>query len=372
MSQTRSILDAISPAALLVDGDLTVTLADRDFLEATGFNEQDVVGATLAFIFPLERPGNPAFLTQVDEAIAAGEVRALHGLSLVARTGNPVGSELRIVPIAGTPEDEGTSGALIEFSNRAELPTDEKKHWQARKMASLARLAGGVAHDFNNLLMVIMTSAEFAKDEIPDGSPATEDLTDVIAAGDRASSLTRQLLAFSRPQAQNPLVVDLNSLLQDCAAEIRKELGESIELCLKPEADTPLMKADVLQIRDMLSILADNACEAMPDGGKLTLTTADAAVEALAEEELVAGLTPEGDTYVALSVADTGVGMTPEVQANLFEPFFTTRQKGKGPGLGLATVYGILKQHRAGVVVDSAPGTGTTLTFLFPQATGEQ
>lgn len=373
MSQSKRILDAMSSAALVVDGNQIVQLTNKTFLETTDFEEQDALGAKLVSLFPLERPGNAALLTRVDEAVARQEERRLHGGSLVPSTGKPVGDDVRICPLAPEPDSNTPGGALIEFNSSAELTPDEHKHWQTRKMASLARLAGGVAHDFNNLLMVIITSTEFAKDELPADSPAAEDLTDILAAADRAADLTRQLLAFSRPQAQNPLVIDLNAFLQDCEEKIREKLlGDNIQLSLRPGADTPLIKADMRQVRDMLSILAGNACEAMPNGGKLTLATSDACAETLPSEKLAAGLVPEGDTYVALSVTDTGVGMPPEVRASLFEPFFTTKQKGKGPGLGLATVYGILKQHRAGVLVDSAPGTGTTLTFLFPQATEEQ
>ncbi|HET9134512.1 MAG TPA: PAS domain S-box protein [Gemmatimonadales bacterium] len=234
---------------------------------------------------------------------------------------------------------------------------------RSERMESVGRLAGGVAHDFNNLLTVINTTADLAQRELPPASPVQEDLTAIRAAGSRAAELTRQLLAFSRQQVLRRDVVALNDLITGFTGMLRRVIGENITIATELDPGLPAVYADRGQIEQVLMNLAVNARDAMPDGGALTIRTESTVItqEALHRME---GVAP--GTYAVLTVRDTGVGMDRKTQAMIFEPFFTTKPAGQGTGLGLATVYGVVKQSGGGIWVDSEPGHGTTFRILLP------
>jgi CheY-like chemotaxis protein len=224
-------------------------------------------------------------------------------------------------------------------------------------------LAGGIAHDFNNLLTVMNTSSQLALLELRDGDPLREKFEAIQKAGDRAANLTRQLLAFSRRQAVEMKVLDLNALIQDLEKMLLRVIGEDVELTLGLGKDLPRVKADPGQVEQAILNLVVNARDAMPSGGKLTIVTASRSVDQ-------GGIIPPGGlpsgTQVMLAVRDTGMGITPEVKERIFEPFFTTKEKGKGTGLGLSTVYGIVKQSNGYIEIDSKPGHGTTFRIYLP------
>ncbi|MFH0789746.1 MAG: PAS domain S-box protein [Pseudomonadota bacterium] len=254
----------------------------------------------------------------------------------------------------------------ITERKRAEEERDklQEQLFQAQKMESVGRLAGGVAHDFNNLLTAIIGNAEMAlMDEDKEGAKA-EVLGEIIKAGERAAGLTRQLLAFSRKQVIQPEVADLNEVVSEMAKILRRLIGEDIELTTILAPDPGRVEVDVGQIEQVIMNLAVNARDSMPGGGKLTIETADVELD----EEYAAGrVAVRSGPYVLLSVSDNGIGMTSEVQEQIFEPFFTTKEKGRGTGLGLATVYGIVKQSRGNIWVYSEPGQGTTFKIYLPR-----
>jgi len=240
---------------------------------------------------------------------------------------------------------------------------------QAQKMEAVGRLAGGVAHDFNNRLTAITGYGELCIRRLPEGDPLRRHMEEILKAADRATTLTRQLLAFSRKQVLETILLDLNELLTNIHDMLHRVIGEDVNLVILLEP-TPLwpIKADPGQIEQVLLNLAVNARDAMPLGGQLTIRTANRTVDETFARQHV-GMTP-GD-YVQLSVADTGSGMTDEVKSHLFEPFFTTKEGGKGTGLGLATSYGIVKQSNGQIVVASKPDAGTTFDIYLPRAGGE-
>ncbi|HEX9734313.1 MAG TPA: ATP-binding protein [Thermoanaerobaculia bacterium] len=233
----------------------------------------------------------------------------------------------------------------------------------AQKMESIGRLAGGVAHDFNNYLTVIVGSAELAMSQLSPESPLQRLLENVRKATTQASNLTRQLLAFARQQIIAPRVIDPNRLLVDMEKMLRSLVGEPVELAVIPLADVWPIRADPNQMSHVLMNLAVNARDAMPEGGKLTIETRNVAVDDADETPEIAG-----GEYVLIKVTDTGAGMTAAALQHLFEPFFTTKELGKGTGLGLATCYGIVKQSGGHILVDSAPGRGTTFRIFFERS----
>ncbi|MCC6738821.1 MAG: response regulator [Planctomycetia bacterium] len=247
---------------------------------------------------------------------------------------------------------------------RDKLRAMEEQMRQTTKMEAIGRLAGGVAHDFNNLLTAIVGYAELARDRFGEDDPARREMDEILKAGERASGLTRQLLAFSRRQVLQPQVLDLNAVVADMEKLLRRLIGESIRLEISLAPDTGPVKADRGQLEQVVVNLAVNARDAM--GGKGTLTLATRRVEAVevAPAPGMQSLRPQA--FARLSVTDTGVGMTEEVISHMFEPFFTTKDRGKGTGLGLATVYGIVRQSGGHIQVRSAPGAGTTFEIDLP------
>jgi two-component system, cell cycle sensor histidine kinase and response regulator CckA len=256
---------------------------------------------------------------------------------------------------------ERALGVATDISERKRLEA-ELRH--ALKMEAIGQLAGGIAHDFNNLLTVINGHASLLLD-IGDVSPATaESLQQIYAAGERATNLTRQLLLFSRKQRMHIRTVDLNEVVREMAKLLRRLIGEHIVLEFTLASAPAPIRADPGMIEQVVMNLAVNARDAMPRGGRLSLTTATVTVGAAeAPEDGAAG------EYVRFQLADTGCGIAPEILPRIFEPFFTTKENGRGTGLGLATVFGIAKQHQGWITVETAVGRGTTFTVFFPLAT---
>jgi two-component system cell cycle sensor histidine kinase/response regulator CckA len=254
----------------------------------------------------------------------------------------------------------GVASFVEDVTERVAL---EERFRQSQKMEAVGRLAGGVAHDFNNLLTVILGYAQVLADGLPPGRLA-DSTGQIKSAAERAAGITRQLLAFSRKQVLSPRIVDLNDIVLNLDSLLRRLIGEDIEVFTSPARDLAAVKADPGQIEQVIMNLALNARDAMPHGGKLALETSNADLdEAYAHDHQPL----EPGSYVMLAVSDTGVGMSPDVQARIFEPFFTTKEVGKGTGLGLSTVYGIVKQSGGYIWVYSEPGRGTTFKIYFPR-----
>jgi signal transduction histidine kinase/DNA-binding NarL/FixJ family response regulator len=275
-----------------------------------------------------------------------------------------------VARISGRSIPNGKSGGTFEIfiEDITETRTLELQLRQAQKMEAIGRLAGGIAHDFNNLLMVISGYSEFLLERLgPDlrlRGPAQE----ISNATQRATSLTRQLLAFSRKQMLAPKVLDLNEVVAENLKMLTRMIGEDIDLVMVPGPTLGAVRADPGQIDQVIMNLAVNGRDAMPHGGKLTIETANVTLDenfARTHTPLTAG------EYVMLAISDTGIGMDGETQARIFEPFFTTKGA-KGTGLGLSTVYGIVKQSGGFIFVDSQPQRGTAFRAYFPRVDGRE
>lgn len=234
---------------------------------------------------------------------------------------------------------------------------------QSQKMEAIGRLAGGVAHDFNTMLGVIIGYASVAQTHLDDPMKLRFDLEQIEEAARRSEALTRQLLAFARQEAIAPRLMDLDAHVARVASMFVRIVGPGIDLQVRPGGSPWPVLADPAQIDQVLANLVVNACDAMPAGGRIVVETGTVALDAAAAS---AHAVAPGD-YVTLAVSDDGCGMDADAQERAFEPFFTTKPRGKGTGLGLATVYGIARQHGGGVRLESAPGQGTTVRLYFPR-----
>jgi PAS domain S-box-containing protein len=328
------------------------------FTRITGFTREEALGQNPRIL----KSGNqdPALYQELWATVLEG--KTWHG-ELVNRRkdGSLYNEQMNIAPVRG----EG--GEVTHFiatkqdiTARKEL---EQRFVQAQKMEAVGRLAGGVAHDFNNLLTVINGYAQILTQRSPAKDPRRGLFEEIQMAGERAASLTRQLLAFSRRQVMEPKVLDLSSVLANTEKMLRRLIGEDIELATKLQPGLGRVKVDPGQIEQVIMNLAVNARDAMPQGGKFIIETANVEVDedyARSHKPMTPG------KYVVVSVRDTGCGMDLATQAHIFEPFFTTKAKGKGTGLGLATVYGIVKQSGGFIWVYSEPGQGAAFKIYFP------
>jgi two-component system, cell cycle sensor histidine kinase and response regulator CckA len=244
----------------------------------------------------------------------------------------------------------------------------ERQLRMAQKMEAIGRLSGGIAHDFNNLLGVIIGYSRVLKKALGAGNALCEHALEIEKAGERAASLTKQLLAFSRQQVLTPAILDLNALASDMEGMLPRLLGEDVKVSLELDPELGSVKADQSQIEQIIMNLAVNARDAMPNGGQLKIRTANFEIDQTYTRNHTGS---KAGRYVLLAVTDTGTGMNAETLTHMFEPFFTTKERGKGTGLGLATVYGIVKQSNGYIWVDSAPGKGTSFEIYLPRHAGQ-
>jgi PAS domain S-box-containing protein len=292
------------------------------------------------------------------------------------RTGKTCGVEYRVLWPDGTEHWLASAGrALRDATGKARMMRGityditsrrglEEQLRRVQKMEAVGQLAGGIAHDFNNLLTIIHGHVELLSQRLAPGSADARDVGAIQKAADRAAAITGQLLAFGRKQVLQPRALDLRAVVAEIAALLRHLVGATVELQLELAHEALWVRADESQIEQVVLNLVVNARDAMPDGGKVTLGVDRFSADANAVRPRP-GM-PQGK-YVRITVRDTGVGMDAETQARIFEPFFTTKALGKGTGLGLATVYGVVKQSGGWIWVDSAPGAGTTFEILFPE-----
>jgi PAS domain S-box-containing protein len=263
------------------------------------------------------------------------------------------GSRLEVEVSARMVEVEGEPHMLTMVRDTSQRRALERQLAQAQKLEAVGRLAGGVAHDFNNIVTAILGHAEMARDVIPEDSPALEDLGQIIRASGRATELTGQLLTFSRRQVAQPRRMDLNGLVDETRRLFERLIGADVHLTIERHDAPVIVHADPGQLEQVLMNLVVNARDAMPTGGSLTVRV---------------GLQ---ESRAVIEVRDTGIGMSPDIQARIFEPFFTTKERGKGTGLGLAMCYGIVHQAGGTIDVETAPGTGSTFRVLLPLASAD-
>jgi len=354
-----AIVDGSADAVIGQTLDLTIQSVNAAAERLYGYTAAELIGHSSLRIIPADRQGD------VDAVIARvrrGErIRDLETIRL-AKDGTQVPVSVTISPIAdATGTIFGLASVARDLRERRLL---EEQLRQAQKMEAIGQLAGGVAHDFNNLLTAILGYAQFAFEELGPDHPVRTDLEEIVKAGERAAGLTKQLLAFSRKQVVQPVLVNLNTLVTETSKMLQRLIGEHIRLDTTLVTDIGLVRADPGQLDQILMNLSVNARDAMPTGGRLTIETANVSLDA----SFVARHGPvRPGPYVMLAITDTGVGMTAQTRARLFEPFFTTKEPGKGTGLGLATVYGIVKQNDGHLYVYSEPGRGATFKIYLPR-----
>ncbi len=279
--------------------------------------------------------------------------------------GQEIPCEVRLLLL---PQDDRRliRGSVTDISARKRL---QDQLAQSQRLEAIGRLAGGVAHDFNNMMTVVLGTAEALMARLAPGDSMRAELADITGAAERATLVTRQLLAFGRRQRLAPLLIDLSAHIEHLNRVLQRVLGEDIELSLNLSRPLGVVRADVGQIEQVVLNLVVNARDAMPRGGRVTLQTANVTLNE--ECEPVHEGVPPG-RYVMLSVTDTGEGMSDAIRAHIFEPFFTTKELGRGTGLGLATVHGVVEQSGGHIRVYSAPGKGSTFKVYLPRIDGAE
>jgi len=351
--------------------DNPIVYVNAAFEQMSGYSAAEVIGRSFSFIHGPDT--DPAAARMLHEAVRSGSACEVEILSYT-RDQKPYWTHLSVTPV------RDSEGRLVQFvgvqediSERLQMARELQ---QAQRMEAIGRLAGGIAHDFNNLLTVINGYSDVLQAELPASDPLQEAATQIGEAGARAASLTSQLLAFSRRQVMTIQVVDLNVLVGELSAMLRRLIGEDIDLRIDPESLPAYVSADSAQFGQVLMNLVLNARDAMPDGGTLAIRTACVHID----EAYRSAHNDVGDLYhashremrtgpyVVVTVSDTGIGMTAAVTARLFEPFFTTKGAGKGTGLGLSLVYGVVKQLDGYITVDSEVDRGTEFSIYLPAA----
>jgi PAS domain S-box-containing protein len=359
----RRLSAAVEQAAesiAVTDTQGTILYANPAFERTTGYRGAEVLGQTLRLLKSEQQEA--AFYEQRWKTIQTGQM--WHGrLSIRRKDGTLYVAEESITPI------RDVSGAIVNYVSLHRDVTHElqleEQYRQAQKMEAVGKLTAGIAHDFNNLLTAINGFAELMQFQLPPDDPCQELAARVLGSGRRAADLVRQLLAFSRKQIIQPQVLDLNAVVADLDKLLGRIIGEHITMQTALAPGLWPVRVDPAQIEQVVVNLSVNARDAMPGGGRLTIQTANVVLdEAYGANHL--GVAP--GEYVLLTVSDTGVGMSAEVQAHLFEPFFTTKAPGKGTGLGLATVYGIVKQSGGHIWVYSEEGLGSAFKIYLPRA----
>ena len=353
----RILMDNASDAIAVLSPDGTVLEINRTLEKLLGRPRGDLIGRPPDML-PLhgeEEGWTAAFRAAVRNG--SGDIRDMR---MQTAEGDPA-----ILDFSITVVDVGTDRLVLAIGHdRTQERSLESQLRHSQRMEAVGRLAGGIAHDFNNLLTAILGYAQLASADLAPADPRAAEIAEITRAAERASDLTRQLLAFSRRQVVSPRVFPVNELVATLERMLARLIGEDIRLVIELDETAGNVRADVGQMEQVLVNLAVNARDAMPSGGDLMIRTS------AQRFRTARGRLPAG-RYVRVEVRDTGTGMTPDVRSRVFEPFFTTKAAGKGTGLGLATVYGIVEQHNGFIDVDSEPARGTRFTILLPSVSAE-
>lgn len=352
----RAVFESTTDCILVVDSEYSYLYANQAAIDHVGMTADKFVGRTMFDALSHLPDFLQLWMDRVDEAIATGRVFRVEDTSLIGS--REVWSESVISPLRN---DSGEVYAVaVVYRDITERRHLEEQLRQSQKMEAIGLLAGGVAHDFNNLLTAIGGYSELTLRRLREDDPLRTNVEEIKRAGERAASLTGQLLAFSRRQVLQPKVLDLNAVVGGVEKMLRRLIGADIDLVTDLDASLGTVSADPGQIEQVIMNLAVNARDAMPHGGTLTIHTANVHRSSQQTDPRPAY------SHVVLSVADTGTGIDEEKRERIFEPFFTTKEAGKGTGLGLSTVYGIVAQSDGEVEVSSEPGKGATFSVYLP------
>ncbi len=371
-AQLRKIIDLVPHRIFVKDFDGKYLLVNQAAADIYNTSVQDLTGKNQSHFHP-DADQLRSMLQDDREVMEKGQTKVLDRESFTDSQGRLHFFQTTKVPFhVADNKVQAVLGIAVDVTERKQAENERKKLQaqliQAQKMEAVGRLAGGVAHDFNNMLGVILGHTELVLNRISPEDPLYLDLQEIHKAGERSADLTRQLLAFARKQSVNPKVLQLNDTVPSMIKMLRRLIGEDIDLIWKPGYDLWDVRIDPSQVDQVLANLAINARDAIAGAGKITIETSNISLDDATfanHEEFVPG------QYVLLAVSDDGEGMLREVREHIFEPFFSTKELGKGTGLGLATVYGIVKQNQGFVYAYSEPGQGATFKVYLPRFKGE-
>ena len=365
LNRQRMVTETSADAIVTIDEDSRILFANPATVRIFGHAAADLPGMPLTDLMPdFLRARHSAAISRYLETNT--RTMAWHAIELAGLRADgtefPVEVSFAEFPIDGRRTFTGT---IRDISERKQL---ESQLVESQRMEAVGRMAGAIAHDFNNILTAVSGYATLVKDQLPPSDPVQADVDGIQHAAAGATSLVRQLLAFSRRQVLHPQLVDLTKTVDDILPMLQRLIDERVTVeWNRPRAPVTSIEADPAQLDQVVLNLALNARDAMPDGGTITIEVADVDLDA---DYARTHLEVEPGPYVMLAVSDTGMGMDRETMAHVFEPFYTTKRAGQGTGLGLATVYGIVKQSHGSLTVYSEPGHGSTFKVYFPQAEG--
>ena len=356
-----AVMDAAANAILITDAAGTIVWINRAFTELTGYTREEVIGKTPRILKSLEHA--PAFYEQLWSTICCGKVWRGE-IRNRKKDGSLYTEEMTITPVF-------SGGRITHYIDIKQDVTEKKKleaqYRQAQKTEAVGRLAGGLAHDFNNILGIIIGYSDISLGELEPEHPLVKNLMQMKRAAERAATLTKQLLAFSRQQVFYPRVINMNQVVEHLGDMLKRLVGDDVSITLNLSRALRNIKADTGQLEQVVMNLVVNARDAMPEGGQIMIETRNETLDENYQrqhEPVIPG------NYVMLAISDSGCGMDEKTKSRIFEPFFTTKEAGKGTGLGLSTVYGIVKQSGGNIWVYSEPQRGTTFKLYFPQVGG--
>jgi PAS domain S-box-containing protein len=354
------LLQTLQMAAVTIDREGNFTFCNDFLLRQTLWERSQIMGRPVwDFMAPDQKP---AGADKIRDSIKKGIPHMFFDTAMLTRDGKRRLMEWNTTLLLD-PEGSVTGMAIlgVDVTDHRNL---REQYLQAQKLESIGRLAGGVAHDFNNILTVINGFAELIHSQLDSANPLRHEVEQILNAGTRAAELTQQLLAFSRKQVVQPKIMNINGAVSGSEKIFRRLVGEDVSLTTKLSPETAMILADPGQVNQILMNLLVNARDAMPHGGRLSIETSNVEIDSrqpIEHSEMVPG------SYVLLAVKDSGKGMDEETKSRIFEPFFTTKKMGVGTGLGLATVYGIVRQSKGHILVESEPGLGSTFKIFFPR-----
>ncbi|MFC1468199.1 PAS domain S-box protein, partial [Verrucomicrobiota bacterium] len=358
--QLGKVIEQSTEAVAITDTDGNLEYVNSAFESLTGYDRDEIVGRNICVLKSGKHDAE--FYKDLWDTVLSGQTWSGYVMNL-RKDDCLFEAESVVFPVRDRKGDIVNFVCMMRDVTQERLLEEQLR--QSQKMNAIGQLAGGVAHDFNNLLMVIRNSAQFIKSALPEDSESSEDASAIMDAADRAAKLTRQLLAFSRKQILDTKLVDLNEAVRDVESMLVRLMPENIQVEVKLDDEPCIVRADIGQLEQVIVSMAINARDAMPDGGFLSIETRKVLITPDHSHGFIDIVKTFG-TYAVLYLSDTGVGIDKKTQEHIFEPFFTTKGVGKGPGLGLSTAYGIIRQHDGHVSVYSEPEKGSTFKVYLP------